>query len=54
MKIKVNTKDLTGDLEGFPFEVVEKMLQEQYKQVGKIDIAVFQMGCYYRRIQILV
>ncbi len=42
MKIKVNTKDLIGDLENFPIEVVEKMLEYQYKQLGKIDIAVFQ------------
>lgn len=42
MKIKVNTKDLIGDLENFPIEVVEKMLEYQYKQLGKIDIAIFQ------------
>lgn len=42
MKIKVNTTDLIGDLENFPIEVVEKMLQNQYKQLNKIDIAIFQ------------
>ena len=42
MKIKVNTKDLIGDLENFPIEVVEKMLEYQYKQLGIIDIAFFQ------------
>ena len=42
METKVTTKDLIGDLEGFPIEVVEKMLQKQYKQVNKIDIGVFQ------------
>jgi hypothetical protein len=42
MKIKVNTKDLIGDLENFPIEVVEKMLEYQYKQLGKTDIVVFQ------------
>lgn len=42
MEIKVNTKDLIGDLENFPIEVVEKMLEYQYKQLGKINIAVFQ------------
>lgn len=42
MKIKVNTTDLIGDLENFPIEVVEKMLEYQYKQLGKINIAVFQ------------
>lgn len=42
METKVTTKDLIGDLENFPIEVVEKMLQNQYKQVNKIDITVFQ------------
>jgi hypothetical protein len=42
MKIKVNTKDLIGDLENFPIEVVEKMLEYQYEQLGKIDITIFQ------------
>lgn len=42
MKIKVTKKDLIGDLENFPIEIVKKMLQEQYKQVGKIDISIFQ------------
>ena len=42
MKIKVNATDLIGDLEGFPFEVVEKMLEYQYAQTKKIEISVFQ------------
>lgn len=42
MKTKVTTKDLIGDLENFPIEVVEKMLEKQYKQVGKMDISIFQ------------
>ena len=42
METKVTKKDLIGDLENFPIEVVEKMLQRQYEQVGKIDISVFQ------------
>jgi hypothetical protein len=42
METKVTTKDLIGDLENFPIEVVEKMLQRQYEQVNKIDISVFQ------------
>lgn len=42
MEIKVTTKDLIGDLENFPIEVVEKMLENQFKQVNKIDISVFQ------------
>ena len=42
MKTLVTTKDLIGDLKNFPIEVVEKMLQKQYKQVNKKDITVFQ------------
>ena len=42
MEIKVTKKDLIGDLKNFPIEVVEKMLQKQYKQVDKMDITVFQ------------
>lgn len=42
METKVTTKDLIGYLKNFPIEVVEKMLEYQYKQVGKIDISVFQ------------
>lgn len=42
METKVTTKDLIGNLVNFPIEIVEKMLQEQYKQVGKMDISVFQ------------
>lgn len=42
METKVTTKDLIGDLKNFPIEVVEKMLVEQFKQLGKTDIAVFQ------------
>jgi hypothetical protein len=42
MEPKVTKKDLIEDLENFPIEVVEKMLQKQYKQVNKMDITVFQ------------
>jgi hypothetical protein len=42
METKVTTKDLIGDLENFPIEVVEKMLEKQYKQVNKKDVSVFQ------------
>ena len=42
METKVTKKDLIGDLENFPIEIVKKMLQEQYKQVGKMDISIFQ------------
>lgn len=39
---KVYEKDLIGDIEGFPKEVVELMLERQYEQTGKVDIGVFQ------------
>ena len=42
METKITQKDLIGDLENFPIEVVEKMLQKQYKQYGEKDISVFQ------------
>lgn len=42
METKITKKDLIGELENFPIEVVEKMLERQYEQVNKIDISVFQ------------
>ena len=42
METKITQKDLIGDLKDFPIEVVEKMLQKQYKQFGVKDISVFQ------------
>ena len=39
---KVYDKDLIGDIEGFPKEVLELMLERQYEQTGKVDIGVFQ------------
>ena len=42
MEIKIIKADLIGELENFPIKVVEKMLQRQYEQVGKIDISIFQ------------
>lgn len=42
METKVTQQDLIGDLENFPIEVVEKMLENQYKQNGKKDVSIFQ------------
>lgn len=42
METKVTTKDLIGDLKNFPIEVVEKMLEKQYKQTGERNIILFQ------------
>ena len=52
MEPKVTKQDLIGDLENFPIEVVEKMLDYQYKQIGKKDISVFQYSrCSYARCE---
>lgn len=31
-----------GDIEGFPVEVIEKMLERQYEQSGVVDVKVFE------------
>ena len=31
-----------GDIEGFPVEVIAKMLERQYEQTGKVDVKVFE------------
>ena len=38
----VTKNDLKGDIEYFPIEVVEKMIEEQVKQGNKADVEVFQ------------
>jgi|GEM_PF-3427476 len=35
-------KGWKGDLQGFPDEIVEKMLENQEKQIGKRDVGVFE------------
>jgi hypothetical protein len=44
MKVIFNVEksDLVGDIENFPIEVVEKMVEEQVKQGNKPDVEVFQ------------
>ena len=37
----VTTKDLIGDLKGFPIEVVEEMLKYQKQQTGKKKMYLF-------------
>lgn len=39
---KVKQEDLKGDIEGFPIEVVQKMLDTQVWQGNKADVGVFQ------------
>lgn len=38
---KVTEADLVGDIEGFPIEVVQKMVEHQYNQTGKCRVDVF-------------
>ena len=46
MKYKVSEKDLIGDIEYFPIEVVEKMIEEQVEQGNDPDVSVFQKDRY--------
>lgn len=39
---KVKQTDLIGDIENFPIEVVQKMVDEQVKQGNKANVKVFQ------------
>ena len=39
---KVTEKDLIGDIEGFPIEVVQKMIERQVEQGNEADVTVFQ------------
>ena len=40
--IKITRADLIGDIEDFPIEVVEKMVEEQVRQDNKADVTIFQ------------
>lgn len=40
--IKITTADLIGQIQFFPIEVVEKMIEEQVRQGNKADVSVFQ------------
>jgi len=39
---RVEKSDLIGDIEGFPIEVVQKMVDEQVAQGNSADASVFQ------------
>ena len=39
---QVTPEDLTGDIEDFPIEVVQKMVARQYEQVGICNVTKFQ------------
>lgn len=40
---KVKEEDLIGDIEGFPIEVVQKMVEKQVEQGNEADVTVFQI-----------
>ena len=39
---KVKQEDLIGDIEGFPIEIVQRMVECQVEQGNKADVSVFQ------------
>ena len=39
---EVKQEDLIGDIEGFPIEVVQRMIERQVEQGNKADVSVFQ------------
>ena len=39
---EVKQEDLVGDIEGFPIEVVQRMIELQVEQGNKADVSVFQ------------
>ena len=41
-KLKITKADLIGNIAGFPIEVVQKMLDEQFLQGNKVSLKVFQ------------
>lgn len=48
--MKITEKDLIGQIEGFPIEVVEKMVERQVEQGNPADVTVFQkrqLGGFY-------
>lgn len=43
-KTNTSTPSYGGDIEGFPPEVVELMLQRQFEQTGKRDVSLFEIN----------
>ena len=41
-KLRITKADLVGNIAGFPIEVVQKMLDEQFLQGNKVSLKVFQ------------
>lgn len=39
---KVKPEDLIGEIEGFPIEIVQRMVDYQVEQGNKADVTVFQ------------
>lgn len=46
----ITEKDLIGQLEGFPIQVVKKMLERQVQQCNPENICIFQKHCSSDRI----
>lgn len=42
---EVEQSDLVGQIEDFPLEVVQKMIEEQVRQGNKANVSVFQKFC---------
>lgn len=42
MQTKATEADLIGQMEGFPVEVLQKMLERQFEQNGFCDVTTFQ------------
>lgn len=44
---KVKPCDLKGNIKDFPIEIVQKMVERQYEQIGKCNVSIFQL---YKRV----
>ena len=42
-KYLIKESDITGSIDGFPVEIVQKMLENQVKQGNELDIRPFQI-----------
>lgn len=51
MNFKVEQSDLVGQIEDFPLEVVQKMIEEQVRQGNKANVSVFQKVCIASKSQ---
>lgn len=47
---KVKPEDLIGEIESFPIEIVQKMVDYQVAQGNKADVTVFQKSAIASRV----